>query len=994
MKKIVTILSFFIFTSFAFAQKGKLAGKVTDKATGEDIIGATILIEGTTNGATTDLDGKYFLQVAPGTYNVLVSYVSYKTKRIEKVNISANEVTNLSLNLEEATQELDEVIITATFEKESQASILTERKNSVQVSDGISAEVIKKTPDRTSSDVLKRITGVSIQDNKFVIVRGLNDRYNASFINGAPLPSSESDRKAFAFDIFPANLLESINIVKTATPDMPADWAGGTVYIKTKDVPEKSFANIGINGTYNSLSTFKPYTTYQGGSTDFIGIDDGTRALPKDIPTTEEFNNVDSKTRISSYQKWGKLFDNDWGLIQKTSALPNMSMNFNAGKSWNITEKSKIGLIGAITYNKSNAFNNSLRAQYNENKDVNKEFENFDKEFKTNVLAGALLNATYVINEKHKVSLKNIFNINTDDRVILRNQYRNFEKDNNTFNQQAEYSLRWFTQNIMQTSQLGGEHYFEKANKLKFKYNVGYGSTSRDMPNLRQNGYLITPPVTDANGVIIKESSRKILISETTGETQGGNRRYIKNKENIYSANYDFTMPLPLKGVKTELKVGGYHQYRDRVFTNRNIGIRNLAPLGRFVIPDSIAALSEGQVFDTANYKIFQKYDAVNQTQGKTGFGYTDGGRRSDSYTASGTLHAAYIMLDQKVDDMRFIYGVRLESYNQKLNGFDESTTSPVDTSFTVNDFLPSVNFILSVSEKSNLRVSYSKTINRPEFRELAPFGFYDFTTRFTNTGNPKLNRAKIDNIDVRYEYFPGAGQVIAATGFFKNFDSPIEFSQKFVSSGFEASYYNASSAVAYGIELEYRQNLGNLLNMSGVKMLSNLTPFVNFSYIISSVDRKPINKSETSFFFDKPNGPLQGQSPYLFNAGLVYQDDVKNFSISAVFNQAGRRIFLIGTPVDITRWENPRAILDVNFSKTFFKKLEARLTFSDIIAQDFIVYQDVNDNGSFDLGNAYNTPYNPTNGDFFVQQYTGGDDVVWRTKMPRQVRIGLVYNF
>ena len=278
----------FLIGCFTLFGQSSIRGVVTDQATGETMPGVKIALDGTQKMALTDFDGKFSLNNIPeGKYSITAKYATYNTKTITDVVVKTGEPTIVNIAMGSAVSEQQEVVVTATMKKESNSALLLAQKNATTVSDGISAESIKRTPDRSTSDVLKRISGASIQDNKFAVIRGLNDRYNAAYINGAPLPSSESDRKAFSFDIFPANMLDNLVIIKTATPELPGEFAGGIIQVNTKSIPEDNFQSISIGGGYNTITTGKEKMTYKGGKLDWLGIDDGTRAMPKGIPATK-----------------------------------------------------------------------------------------------------------------------------------------------------------------------------------------------------------------------------------------------------------------------------------------------------------------------------------------------------------------------------------------------------------------------------------------------------------------------------------------------------------------------------------------------------------------------------------------------------------------------------------------------------------------------------------------------------------------------------------
>jgi len=288
----LTVLVLFLGIT-AYAQTGKISGVVSDKKTGETLIGVTVKIKGTTKGVSTDVDGKYTLQaMANGKHTLEFSYVGYQTKEVSDVEVKAPSVTSLNIVLSEAGgQNLQEVVVKASFKQESVNSLYAQQKNSALISDGISSDQIKKSPDKNTSDVLKRISGATIQDNKFVVVRGLSDRYNTATLDGSTLPSTEANRKAFSFDIVPSNLVDKITISKTATPDLPADFAGGAVQISTKDIPDQNFLSLGVGYGYNSQSTFKDFLGTKKNALAYLGYEDGSKQLAENFPSREAIAN-------------------------------------------------------------------------------------------------------------------------------------------------------------------------------------------------------------------------------------------------------------------------------------------------------------------------------------------------------------------------------------------------------------------------------------------------------------------------------------------------------------------------------------------------------------------------------------------------------------------------------------------------------------------------------------------------------------------------------
>ena len=923
MQKLFFSFLILLTANFAFAQTGKISGTVLDSKTGETLPGATALIEGTGKGVSADFDGKFMLTGVPvGKVTLVISYISYNTKKIAGVEVKANDVTDISVLLDASTsQDLTEVEVVVTLNKENNTALILQQKNNASVSDGISSETIKKTPDRNTSDVIKRISGATIQDNKFAIIRGMSDRYNAAFINGAPLPSSESDKKAFSFDIFPANLLDNIVILKTATPDMPGDFAGGVIQINTKSIPEKNAQSISISSGYNQQTTFKDFRTYKGGKYDWLGVDDGTRAEPKGIPGTLEFS-ADKLDQI----EYAKKVNYDWSL-QSKKAMPNFNLQYslaNVGKLF----KKEAGSVFALTYNNTNNIFATNRREFEEqgsNYDVSKVRDYTDTTYSNAILASALWNLAYKLNGNNQIGFKNLFSINSEDRVISRRGSQDivtqtWERSN----------VRWFVQNQIYSTQLNGDHYFEKS-KLKFKWVAGYSDIKRETPNLRRMTYVKTSALEDDS---VKYNA--VIATTGTGAQNAGTMVFNTTKEKMQSIRYDVSRGFKL-GDKTkhEITLGGNHIFRDRIFYARLLGYSMYRKNSSLIENTDLKFLDESVIFAPENIGI---QDNPGPRDG--GFKLSEATTEKDNYAASSMLNAGYITLDSRLfDKLRFIYGARVESYRQRLSVtlFGEEKIS--DT--TVVDILPSINAVYSLTEKTNIRLSFYQTVSRPEFRELAAFNFLDFNTTFNISGNPGLTRAKIDNYDARFEWYPGAGQVISVSGFYKKITNAVEQAVDASAQIKALTFVNVALVENIGVEFEYRFKLSTLFNNDSSKFLSKTTLFSNFAYIKSEVD--------VSKIIDAEPRPLQGQSPYIVNAGIQYLDNDKDWGVSLSYNVIGRRIVIVGSTAEPSYWETPRHVLDFQLAKTFKEKFEVKFNVRDIFAQNQIWYQDINKNGKLD---------------------------------------------
>lgn len=930
LKTILLYLVFVLTAATSFAQStGKIVGKIISAKNGEPLIGATVTLQGKTRITRSDMNGQYsFGGLADGTYTLVISYVSFTTKTIANVEVKGSEAITQDVVMEEKGK-MDAVVIRSSGSskpKETVNSLIIAQKNSANVSDGVSAETIKKTPDKNTSDILKRVSGASIQDDKFVIVRGLNDRYNAAFLNGAQLPSTESDRKAFSFDIFPANMLDNLIIYKTATPDLPGEFAGGTILINTKDIPTQNFSTLTFGTAYNSITTFKQKLTYHGGLLDFMGLDDGTRALPSGIPSTDSFPQPASMKPTLSRQ-----LKNHWGTWM-TTALPNI--NFQLAKGINVQRKDKdfFGALFSLTYNRS----------YNTSETTNKEHQDGDlgdtsgvktlfnqQVYTTNSLIGLLGNFSLKLNEKNTISFKNIFSINAEDKIIARQGYSDKSDSDPLY---SEGKVLWFTSNKILSSQLAGDHYFSKS-KIRLNWLLAYSSVDRSTPDLRTSIYSKKDS---------EDKMRAGISDNATTNGGGGGIYYASLNENSKNLKFDIQRTFKIgNSFSTLFKVGAYLQGRDRAYGQRNLGlIKYNQGLVRF--NNNLLYLPEDKIFALKNmYK-------ASGTIG--GFILAEDKSPSNNYTANTNLSSAYAMVDQRFwKFLRLIYGARFENYTTQLNlplggGFIDTVKS------TVLDILPSANVIISLSKTQNLRLSYSKTVNRPEFREMAPAKFYDFSTRYVTNGDVAIRRALIENYDVRYEIYPGRGQMVTLSGFYKKFTDPIEQATA-PDKDHEAAYFNVLGAVTKGVEFEFRTLLGALFNKTApTNLLNKLTVFSNISFIQSTVNAK--KAGDVSLIGERP---LQGQSPYVFNGGINFQDDKNGWSATLVGNRVGQRIYIVGNLKEADVWENGRTVIDFQLAKTFQKnKLELKLNVRDILAQKLIFFEDINNDKKYTEGSDY----------------------------------------
>lgn len=927
MKKIISAIALLLFTTISvslYAQStGKISGKIIDQKTSETLIGATVSIEGTTKGVATDVEGKYILSgVAAGRYTIVIRYIGYQAKSISDVVVKAGEVTNLDVAVTPAaTTSLNEVVIKATYRQASTASLYAIQKNSVSISDGISSETIRKSPDRNTADVLKRVSGATVQDNKFVVIRGLSDRYNTALLDGSVLPSTEPNRKAFSFDIVPSNLVENLTITKTASPDLPGDFAGGVIHIQTKDLPDQNFMSFGIGGGYNTASTFKEFLSGQRNATDYFGFDNGKKGLAQGFSSYNTIvNGLSDRQNIALLNSLPPDYN-----IYKNKALPTQNYQFTIGQVKDY-EKSgnRLGAILALTYRNSQTIANDVTRSYYDyhyNDDVYK--------FSTNI--GALLNIGYTFG-KNKITFKNVYNRIYDDQFLQRTGT----------NTNAGVDVKYYAFDLLQKalfkSTLEGLHPIgDKGSKIN--WSASYANILNDQPDQRKVSYTRN---------LGSDNPFQANVS-TLGKENA--TLFAKLNENSYTGNLNYTLPLKMFNQTATFKAGLATLYRDRDYNVRFLGavIRDNDPTTADAIKQRPLSTLFGR--DLINANVYR----LEEINGEP-----------DSYNANSMTNSGYLMLDNKLTDkLRFVWGARVENFDVKVNPLDITNTAGfVKQNYT--DILPSANLTYSLTDKINLRGSYSRTLARPEFRELSVSAYYDYEILAFQQGDPNLKKSNIDNVDVRFELYPSAGQIISVSGFYKKFKNAIESFNNDANSTRTITYFNSDKASVYGAELEIRKSLEFI---SASDFLKNTTVYTNVAIIKSNA----VNPTDGRINFIEKERPLVGQAPYVINAGLQHAFLNNKLTFNALYNKVGRRLFAAAGGLYENVWEAPRNVVDLQLGVKVLKgKGEFKLNAGDILNQRATFYYDFNKNKKYDAAtDGTQSSYKPGGNYSFSFNYT-----------------------
>jgi hypothetical protein len=911
MNQLITLLVILL-THFGLHGQGSIKGVVKDKVTGETIVGANIILRGTYLGAATNLDGSFHITNIPsGTYMMICSYISYKPVEMVDMNVESGKTIELVIEMEPHANTILGVTISARRVYNTEASVIGTLRSSNLVLSGISAEQISRSPDGDAAQVVKRVPGITIVGNRFVMIRGLSERYSAVMLHGVYAPSMEADVRSFSFDVVPSAMIDRVLIYKSPSPELPGDFSGGVVKIYTKSIPEQNSTQISYSTAFRKGSTFAPFYAADKGSLYFTGFNNGFENLPDDFPN--DIRQIDADPQ--EVDRYGKALRNNWIATPSTLA-PDQSVSVNLARRFMIKGR-QAGSISAISYSNSARINDVRRRDYNAY-DLERElkspiYDAYDENFGRSIRLGILSNWSIEINEKHSIDFKNLFNQLSSSEYIHRTG--RFIEFNYNANNHSFYQIY----RGIYSGQITGQHKFTE--NATSDWILGFGYSYRDEPDYRRFR-------SDLDTIT---GTSTLYVPFGTAQAYFLGRFFSQMTEYNYTAAFNHKQIIDSDRFKTKpvLSAGFFSEYRQRDFSARNIGY----------VRSSITQFDNG-LLDVAIDSLFHT-ENINQT---TGIRIDEQSNPSDSYDATNLLIAGYANLMLPLTKkLNFNLGARLESNVQKLNSFT-LTNDPVNVEQPIISLLPSSNFTYNHTEKMLIRLAYGKTLNRPEFRELAPFGFYDFNYNLVRKGSDSIRIAYIHNFDLRWEYYPTPSELITFGIFYKSFQFPIENS--FVPGGGTGgiktfTFANAASAQNWGAEIEIRHSLDGYTNS---RHISNLSVVFNAAFINSQVE---LGAAALGQAVD--NRLMYGQSPYIVNAGLYYNDNPTAIQVALLYNVIGQRIFIIGYDDYPDIYELPRNLIDLSISKTFRKVWELKLGINDILNEDYLLIQDANRDGIFD---------------------------------------------
>lgn len=874
----------------------QIKGVVIDQKSKETLIGAVVTVDGTNVKAITNIDGNFQIDGLDKEkkYTLYINYVGYKTQKIDGVQAKdADQV----IALQPDEQQLKEVTVTAVERRNTDAAMIQVAKNSPVIVSNVSAQEISRTQDTNAGEVIRRVPGVSLIDDKFVMVRGLSQRYNNVWVNGGAVPSSEADSRAFSFDIIPSSQIDNLTIVKSPTAEYPADYSGGFIIVNTKEIPAENSFNIAVGGNWNTSSAFQNFSYSKGSGTDFLGFDNGLRSLNGGIHAALNPQLDANGKPVGDYATslLGNGFNNDW-LIKNKKPLGDLKLAASLNQRWMLGGRT-LGMLAALNYtNEYRTYENMENNLYGiydvANDKPNYLRHSVDDQYNNNVRLGAMLNFTFLSKDgNHKYQLKNIFN----QLATSRYTWRDGVSAQSNLERSAEYYYRSRT---TYNGQLTGKHTFTSD---ALDWSIGYAYANRHLPDRRR--YLIDDAL--ESGVYALSTGNDI------------SREWTQLDEHILSLGVNDKHHFKFGDFEPDLQVGAYGEYRSREYQTRNF-------------------IYNWNVSDNNMPSDFRHSDIPTLLSSEANMGYDklyllEEKQMRNNYRGHNTLGAGYLALSLPFGKLGIHAGVRFEHNDMELisnsRDYEKSESS---RHYKTDDVFPSLNTTYKINDQHQVRLSYGRSINRPEFREVSSSVYYDFDLASNVQGNTELKNCYVDNLDLRYEWYPSRGELISLAVFYKHFDSPIEWTYT-VAGGTDLiySYKNAKSANNYGVELDIRKNLGFI----GLK---DFSWSFNGALIKSKVQFEKGAKEE--------DRPMQGQSPYLINTGIFYKNAPLKMDIALLYNRIGKRIIGVGRSEGSTgddsnsrvphSYEMPRNTIDFSLAKKFGEHLELKLNVRDLLAE------------------------------------------------------------
>ena len=955
---------------------GTLAGRVIDGRTGEGLPGATVFLPTLGTGAAADPDGRYLVQNVPaGSYDVEVQFIGYTTKTVTGVEVRDGRTTELDVTLEDESEELGAVTVTAERERNTNAALFAVRKLAPSVIDVVSRADIQLAGSDAAS-AISRTPAAEAKDGKFIRVRGFGDRYANLTLNGIPIPSITPDRREVPLDLFPASALGSVRVVKGYTPDLPADFVGGLVQLFTRDTPPGRLLQFKASGTYNTAASLQQGIYLGGCSGAWTGFSSCYADFPaaffdgRNIEGQDAADDVnDPDTPIANprsaaeQEALGEAIAATMPYNPTVETAPiDQSYGLTYGDAFDIANR-RFGFISVFSYDQTY----SVRKDYVERllsaSSIGNASESdplapiFDTDYRGEygeqaVRVGGIVNMGYAVSDASKLAFTTVYNRTTEDLARVLVGYRSGDEQNTYIPQ-----LRRLQSQLL-TLRFSGAHTLPESrvrlldgllndvgidvNGATLDWQLAYTRTGRFEPGTRAPVYVQNSPAEDSRTEGYQPLPDVPFRYYDSNFASLAAVFHQDQDDNGYAGGLDAAVPFRVLGRPVTLKLGGFGDYRDREVYTRRI----------FFTPNAATGLELGGPFDTLPPDLLHTPEFIEvpdstDTGTLVGFAPQENTRPEDNYTADATVLAAYAMLDvELVPGVRVVGGARLEDARQDGRAFgnfgeffpevedgDDLLTEKT-WRLANTDILPSVALTVSPTERMNVRAGLARTVARPQFREFAPITFYDFFGGITATGNDELERVFITNADLRWELFLNPESVLSVGTFYKGFGRPIEAIWQ---NGDARTWANTGRARAYGVEFEARGNAGSI-----VSALDGLTLNTNLTLMYSEVDDFVFLSGGRPTRIPSEERPVFGQTPFLVNTIATYTMPGVGTSVSTLLQATGRRLELVSN--DVTRpaiYEAARTELDVIVEQPLGRGMTLRASARRLLGSEVRFEQD-----------------------------------------------------